>query len=477
MNNILKRFSNKLFLLFLVNFILIVFQLVYLSARFEYINTEVPFWCTQVWGLVQLANKGYLYILPTISFFILLAGCLFCILLRKYYIKYGLDIIIGVVTTTNLLLSYSLLEIIFNASKPFPYIIKPLYLTMLAPGVISYLVSFYIIPRFIKFAQEKNIVTNPNIHSHPGMVLQKPSARGGGFLFGILFVLFGIIFLGFTPWLIPFFLAVVLLALLGIIDDYQNTRPASTFKIIENPLLRLLLMIVVVSIIYVSGINIGSFTIPFGVGVLKINLEVVSWALTTIWIVWVLNVMSWSNGIDGQYAGIVGIGSIVICLLALRFDPLEAQHKTVAILAAISAGLSFSFTKYTWHPSKIMWGFGATSAGLVLSVLSILVSSKIITSVLIIMIPFLDAVITVIRRLVQGKNPLKGDRGHLHHLLLNRGWSIRKIASFYWVTTAMFGMLGFLTADKLTIQVGLILVGIVAFLIILTNVRLNKATQ
>ncbi|MDX1702542.1 MAG: hypothetical protein R3250_18070, partial [Melioribacteraceae bacterium] len=110
----------------------------------------------------------------------------------------------------------------------------------------------------------------------------------------------------------------------------------------------------------------------------------------------------------------------------------------------------------------------------VLSVLSILISSKIITSIIIILIPFLDAFVTVLRRVIQRKNPLKGDRGHLHHILLNRGWSIRRIAIFYWVTTAIFGLAGYFTAERFSLQVGLILAGFVAFPIVLLNLSLKE---
>ena len=167
----------------------------------------------------------------------------------------------------------------------------------------------------------------------------------------------------------------------------------------------------------------------------------------------------------------------MILLLALRFETPLPMHRDAAIFAAISAGLSFGFTKFTWHPSKILWGFGAMSAGLVLAVVSILISSKVITSVIVILIPFLDAFVIVIRRLWQGRNPLKGDKGHLHHILLNRGWSVRRVALFYWASTAFFGILALLTAEKYTLHVGLTLVGIVAFGIALLNVRFGRDVQ
>ncbi|KKS14456.1 MAG: Undecaprenyl-phosphate alpha-N-acetylglucosaminyltransferase, partial [candidate division WWE3 bacterium GW2011_GWB1_41_6] len=168
---------------------------------------------------------------------------------------------------------------------------------------------------------------------------------------------------------------------------------------------------------------------------------------------------------------IIGISSIVIAFLSLRFIPLLPEHMDYAKLAIAAAGASFGLVKFTWNPSKIMWGFSAMSAGVVLAALSVLISSKIAASILIVLIPFLDAVVTIIRRLLQGKNPLKGDKGHLHHLLLERGWSIRKIAVFYWASTAFLGLVGLWASEKYAVLITLTLTLIVASFIVLLNWR------
>jgi UDP-GlcNAc:undecaprenyl-phosphate GlcNAc-1-phosphate transferase len=93
------------------------------------------------------------------------------------------------------------------------------------------------------------------------------------------------------------------------------------------------------------------------------------------------------------------------------------------------------------------------------------------------MIPFLDAFVTVVRRIIQRKNPLKGDKGHLHHLLLERGWSRPKIAIFYWITTFVFGIVGVLSADKMSFQTALLFMGAVAFAIVTLNLRSLRKKQ
>ena len=467
-----KRFSDRIFTIFLVNALLVGIQILYLNFRFDFVNELVPFWYTRIWGDLQFGQKQFLYFIPTISALITVISFALVIPIKRYYIRYGINLVGHLSISANLLLSYSLIRIIFLASKPFVPLIDPLYLELITTAVVAFIAMNVIIPRFIKYAHDKDIVTNPSLHRHPAMVLAEPSARGGGFVYGIAFIAIAIVYVGFPPYLLPFYLALGLLSILGFVDDYQNTHPETKWRLLENPAIRLIFLTAIVSLVSLLGTRIFTITSPFG-GQFSFDSNLISAVITTVWIVWVLNVLSWSNGIDGQYAGIVGIASVILVFLALRFTPLELEHQRVAILAAISAGLSLGFIRFTWHPSKILWGFGAMSAGLVLSVLAIMISSKIITSVTIILIPFLDASVTVLRRIMQKQNPLKGDKGHLHHILLNRGWSVRKIAVFYWVSTGLFGYLGVLSADRFTAQIGFALAGIVAFGLILLNLKSN----
>jgi len=83
----------------------------------------------------------------------------------------------------------------------------------------------------------------------------------------------------------------------------------------------------------------------------------------------------------------------------------------------------------------------------------------------------LDALVTFFRRLLQKKNPLSGDRGHLHHILLDRGWSVQKIARFYWLTALIFGMMGMFSPEKYAVKFSLTVIGVVGFFIALLNLK------
>jgi UDP-GlcNAc:undecaprenyl-phosphate GlcNAc-1-phosphate transferase len=158
----------------------------------------------------------------------------------------------------------------------------------------------------------------------------------------------------------------------------------------------------------------------------------------------------------------------IMTLRLLHFDPAQ---KDMMELAAIVAGASLGLLPYSWYPSKIMWGFGAITAGVVLAAISVISQAKIATSIIVLTVPFLDGVITVTRRLLLKKSPFKGDRGHLHHLLLERGWDVRKVALFYWVSTFIFGLVGVYAADKDPILTALTGMGFVAFAIISLNLQ------
>ena len=151
--------------------------------------------------------------------------------------------------------------------------------------------------------------------------------------------------------------------------------------------------------------------------------------------------VNWSKGLDGQLPGIVLVAAIVIALLSLRFTE-DVTQWNVLILAAITAGAYLGFLPWNFFPQKIMPGYGGgTLAGYLLATLAILSGAKVATMILVLGVPTMDAVYTIFRRMAQGRSPVWGDRGHLHHRLLDLGWSKQKVAVFYWLVSAGLGIL------------------------------------
>jgi UDP-GlcNAc:undecaprenyl-phosphate GlcNAc-1-phosphate transferase len=100
------------------------------------------------------------------------------------------------------------------------------------------------------------------------------------------------------------------------------------------------------------------------------------------------------------------------------------------------------FLPWNFYPQKIMPGFsGSTLAGYMLAVLSILSTTKVGTLIVVLGVPLVDTGYTIVRRILSGKSPVWGDRGHLHHKLLDMGLSKRQVSIFYWATAALLGLI------------------------------------
>ncbi len=474
-----RHIPKELLNFFLINIALVLFQVLYVALRYESINELIPFYYTKQWGDDQLAPKINLFLIPMASALLVPFALMLYFNAKSYFLMYAEKLVLFATTFANVLLAFSIYRIVQVASSPLASAIDPKYSALLIPFFIAIVVTNTVTPWFIEYFKDKGIETNPEVHIHPAMLLRTPAVRGGGFIFTIILLFLGLVFVGSSNLLLGIYIGVAVLALLGLADDYQNTHSHTRLVILENPLVRLLILFVVVMIPVYMGIRIDYISSPLG-GIfdfsqytVAIGENVIGWAsilFTVLWFVWVLNVLSWSNGVDGQFGGIVAIACIVIALLALRFEPLEPIHISTAKLAILASGISIGLTRFNWYPSKIMWGFGATAAGLVIATLSVLIGGKIAISVMIILVPFLDAVVTFIKRVLKKKNPFRGDQGHLHHLLHKRGWGVRRISLFYWATTALFGIISLFAAEQYFILISLAGTGIVAFFILFLNV-------
>jgi UDP-GlcNAc:undecaprenyl-phosphate/decaprenyl-phosphate GlcNAc-1-phosphate transferase len=288
-------------------------------------------------------------------------------------------------------------------------------------------------------------VDNPADKKQRKVVHTYPVPRGGGLaIFGAI-LLVGAFFLDVDKHLAGILLGAGILALMGFLDDVADI----------NPYLRLLGGLLAALAVVGVGIGIAYITNPFGEGVIHLShpqvvldflgrtrtIWILADALALVWIVWCMNMINWSKGLDGQLPGVVVIAAIVIGLLSLRFGE-DVTQWSVTVLSAITAGAFLGFLPWNWFPQKMMPGYGGgTLGGYFLAVLSILSGAKLATLILALAVPMLDAIFVIARRISQGKSPVWGDDGHLHHRLLKVGWGKRRIALFYWGVTLITGLL------------------------------------
>ncbi len=101
-----------------------------------------------------------------------------------------------------------------------------------------------------------------------------------------------------------------------------------------------------------------------------------------------------------------------------------------------------------------------------LATLAILSGGKVATAILVLGVPTIDAVFSIIRRVVRKKSPFRADRGHLHHHLLALGWSQERIALFYWIICAILGVVALVLDSRGKLFAGILVTIIVGGVII-----------
>lgn len=323
-------------------------------------------------------------------------------------------------------------------------------MTIFFPFIIAFLITASITPICLLLIKKMGLLDDPKNHKHPGIIHKKPTPRGGGIPLFIGIATTGIFFLPFTNPVIALFVASFIALLIGVVDDKYDISPYVRF--IGN--------IAVALIIVRAGITIPFITNPFG-GILYLNsitfpfvffgyplVISLSDIVAMLWIVWVMNMLNWSKGVDGQMPGIVAISAIVIGILSLRFVGSDNFSHISANLSFIIAGASLGFLIFNFHPAKIFPGYGATAVYLLLSTVSILSGAKLATAILVMGVPMIDGIFTVCRRLLTGRSPFWHDKKHLHHLMLSFGIRQRYIALFYWIISVILGSLALVLSSR-----------------------------
>jgi len=350
-------------------------------------------------------------------------------------------------------------------------------MTVFFPFIIAFIITFFITPACIFFIKKVGLLDDPKTHKHPGIIHKKPTPRGGGIPFFLGIALTGIFFLPLTKAVVALFVASLIALILGVVDDKYDV----------SPYLRFLVNIAVALIVVGAGITIPFITNPLG-GIVYLNslffpidfaglhfIIYLSDVIAVLWIIWVMNMLNWSKGVDGQMPGIVAISAIVIGLLSLRLVGNDHFSKISVNLSFIIAGSSLGFLVFNFHPAKIFPGYGATAVYLLLSAVSIMSGAKLATAILVMGVPMIDGLFTILRRVISGRSPFWHDKKHLHHLLLNFGIGQRHIALFYWIISAILGVLALVLSSREKLFAIIMLLIIVGGTLLFLHRILNKS--
>lgn len=304
---------------------------------------------------------------------------------------------------------------------------------LLLPTIVSFLLTILAIPITIILAKKFHLMDDPKLRPHPAHTQKRIVPRAGGLAIFLAVIPTMLIFMPFENYTPGILIGLFILTLIGLLDDkYHNF----------SPYLRLLVQFIAGAAVISSGIGIKFITNPLG-GIINFDsspeLTILASILSVIWIVWVMNMINWSKGVDGQMPGIITIAAIILGFLSLKFSS-DPSQLNLARLAFITAGSALGLLIFNWHPARIFPGFsGSGILGFLIAVLAVLSGGKLATAGLVLLIPATDFAYTFIRRIIQGKSPVWGDRGHLHHKLLEVGLSHQQIALFYILGSVILG--------------------------------------
>ena len=255
----------------------------------------------------------------------------------------------------------------------------------------------------------------------------------GGLGIFIAFLTTILLFVDLSPKLIAILAGSGILVITGMVDD----------KIDIKPKVKLILQIIAAVIVVSAGVKITHITNPFRPQE-TISLGVVGPVLSVIWIVGVSNALNFIDGMDGLCAGLSTIS-------ALTFYFSSEKVGFVPTLSLAIAGSTLGFLPYNFNPAKIFMGdTGALSIGFILACLSVegvmksVTTMTLIVPVLILALPVFDTLFAIFRRAMNGKKIMMADKGHLHHRLVQSGYTVKQAVLIMYglsITCSLMGLL------------------------------------
>ncbi len=313
--------------------------------------------------------------------------------------------------------------------------------------LLAFTLSFLFTIPTIYLAKKFNFVTDKRKRYHPAHTHTGIIPRAGGLPILLALIICSVIFLPLNKILSGILIASSVLVLVGLLDDYYDLSPYLRF--VANLFISALVIGFGLGIPFISNPLGGAANPVFHLDQWKLNFDIFgSHAIlifadiaALIWLTWIMNMVNWSKGVDGQLPGFVSITALFLGLLSQRFTAHDIQAETVMLFSFIISGAFAGFLPFNFYPQRIMPGYGGGAlAGFLLGILSILSFGKVGTAILILAIPMIDATYTIVRRMSHGHSPFRGDRGHFHHRLMEIGWGKRRIAFFYWIISFMLGI-------------------------------------
>jgi len=363
------------------------------------------------------------------------------------------------------------------------------YVQLLPYALLAFLVTVILVPLVGKLAYRIGAVDMPKQLSgridrnSEKKISTKVTARLGGLamVIAILFVMGISPAANFSSWGI--IAGIIVLTVVGILDDVYDLPPK--YQFIAQFIAASLIVVAGTTILSVSFLGdisafLKIFSIPIQLGDFFVYTFIFPADLITIfWIVAMINFVNWVGGVDGLNGSVSAIGALAFLLIAMQTGQLG-----LAILIATHLGAVLGVLPFNYFPSKIFYGFGDSINGFLLAVYAISGDIKFAGSIIILGLPLVDAVWVAMSRIRRQWKvdrslklllaaPLKSDRSHLHHRLLDIGYTWKSVLLIEVIIMSGFATLAFYLSG-FSINALQVMIAIIGMLIILTIITLAR---
>ncbi len=235
-------------------------------------------------------------------------------------------------------------------------------------------------------------------------------------LIGLLFYTntFSIQLLSNQTRMLGFIVGALAILALGVVDDLRGLGAWSKLSV----------QFAVAALLWVCGVSFDQFKI-FGT---TIELGLWSLPITMIWVAGIINAMNLIDGLDGLAGGVAFFASASLFIVAALDGNL-----ILGLFAACLAGSVLGFLLYNFSPALIFMGdAGSMTMGYVFAAAGLWSTGKRATTVALLLplvalgVPIIDTLFAIFRRTIRGQSPFSSDRGHIHHRLLDAGYTQRQ---------------------------------------------------
>lgn len=295
--------------------------------------------------------------------------------------------------------------------------------SVLIAFIVAFIITFITTPFVKKLAFKIGAVDIPkdNRRMH-----KKPTARLGGLAIFFGFIISVIAYAILDRELAGMLIGCCIIVVLGIFDDI--------FALSAK--LKLVVQILAALCPIIAGVQIDFIRVPAFIS--ETGYLALGWfaiPVTLIWIIGITNATNLLDGLDGLACGVSSISALTLLCIALIVGEPE-----IAFITSALAGACFGFLPYNFNPAKLFMGdTGALFLGFVLATISVqgLFKGYAVISVaaplLVLGLPIFDTVSAIIRRLRNHQSIMSPDRGHLHHRLIDAGFSQKQAVSTIYV--------------------------------------------